>query len=147
MLAILICLIIIKLTIDKAELSLKDKIFVSIPFSVYFGWITVATVANVTTFLVSISWNGFGIPESIWTAIIIIVGLIIGVATVIRFKDTPYGLVFIWAYTGILVKHISSAGFNGEYPMVIFAAALSIIIFIVITAKNLFKRVKVKYAL
>jgi hypothetical protein len=58
MLVILVCLIKINLIIKKMVLTKKEKFFIQIPFRVYFGWITVATIANVTTFLVSIHWNG-----------------------------------------------------------------------------------------
>ena len=45
----------------KEKLDQKEKLFIRLPFSVYFGWITVATIANITTLLVDIGWNGFGI--------------------------------------------------------------------------------------
>jgi hypothetical protein len=44
-------------------LTPKETWLVRLPFSVYFGWITVATIANVTVFLVYIGWNRFGLPE------------------------------------------------------------------------------------
>jgi len=52
---------------------------VSIPFSVYFGWISVATIANATVLFVDLGWNGFGIPEAIWTAAVMAVGALIAV--------------------------------------------------------------------
>lgn len=116
---ILISLIIIVNAIKKEPLTLKEKLFVKLPFSICFGWITVATIANMTTLLVSLGWNGFGISETIWTVIILAVGAIIAILTIIRNKDYAYGLVIIWAYIGILIKHISSSGFAGMYPAVI----------------------------
>lgn len=64
--------------------------FIRLPFSVYFGWITVATIANITTALVDIGWDGFGISESIWTILIIVIGLVIGAVTMIRNHDIAY---------------------------------------------------------
>jgi hypothetical protein len=115
MIIILVCLIMINLETRKYNLSLRDKFFVRLPFSIYFGWITVATIANVTTLLVSIGWDGFGISEPVWTVIIIVVGLAIAVLTIIRNKDIAYGLVIIWAYIGILIKHTAETGFAGAY--------------------------------
>jgi hypothetical protein len=132
MLIILISLIIIVMEIKKVELRTKEKIFIKIPFSVYFGWITVATIANITVFLVSIGWNGFGIPEHIWAVAIIFIGLIIGIITTLKNKDIAYGLVIIWAYIGILIKHISVNGFNKEYPSVINTVIICIL-FLLIT--------------
>ena len=126
MIVILVCLIIINLEINKKNLSLTEKIFIKLPFSIYFGWITVATIANATTLLVSIGWDGFGISEPVWTSIIIAVGLIIGIATIISNRDLAYGLVFIWAYAGILIRHTSAEGFAGQYPEVINTVIISL---------------------
>lgn len=132
MIIILVCLILITKEINDTELSLRDKIFIRLPFSVYFGWITVATIANATTLLVSLCWNGFGISEIAWTVVIISVGLVIGIATIIRYKDIAYGLVIIWAYAGILIKHVSSKGFAGQYPVVITTAITSIVLLLIV---------------
>jgi len=129
MLVILGCLIRINININSIELTSKEKLFVKLPFSVYFGWITVATIANATTTLVSLGWNGWGLSEQIWTIAIISIGLIIGMATALKNKDIPYGIVIFWAYLGILIKHISSSGFSGEYTSII--STLIIYLFVI----------------
>ena len=63
MIVILVTLIRAYQKINAGALSFKEKIFVRLPFSIYFGWITVATIANVTTLLVYLGWGGFGIGE------------------------------------------------------------------------------------
>lgn len=132
MIIILVCLIVIVLEINKHKLSLRDKIFIKIPFSVYFGWITIATIANATTLLVSLGWNGFGISEPVWTIIIIVVGLIISAVTILKNKDIAYGLVIIWAYAGILIKHKSIGGFNSQYPSIITTVIISIALLLIV---------------
>ena len=127
---LLICLIDIMHIINAQELSSREKFFVRLPFSVYFGWITIATIANTTTLLVSLGWNGFGLSQSLWTIIVLAVGMVIGVLTTIRFKDIAYGLVLIWAYAGILIKHTSAAGFTNQYPNVIIAVAVCMVAFV-----------------
>lgn len=129
---VLLCLILINREIVKSNLCFKEKLFIRLPFSIYFGWITVATIANVAVFLVSIGWDGFGIPETIWTIIVLLVGFLIASVTIIKNKDIAYGLVIIWAYVGILIKHSSANGFNGKYPSVISAVSICIA-FLVIT--------------
>jgi hypothetical protein len=111
-------------------MSLLQKILIRLPFSIYFGWITVATVANVVTFLVSVSWDRFGIAEYLWADIIILVAALIGAAAIIFYKDIAYGLVIIWAYIGIALKHLSPEGFDGEYLSVIITVFVSIILLI-----------------
>lgn len=137
MVVILVCLILISEVIKSNNLSTCERIFIRLPFSVYFGWITVATIANATTLLVSLGWESFGIAATIWTIIVLLIGMAIGTAVVIKNSDFIYGLTLIWAYYGILVKHISSNGFNGEYPLIIATVILCILIFIV-TLVNLF---------
>lgn len=132
MIILLICLINIAVIINEQSLSLREKFLIRLPFSVYFGWITVATIANAMTLLVSIGWNRFGMSESTWTIIILVVGMLIGVATTIRFKDIAYGLALVWAYAGILIKHTSASGFSNQYPYVIITVSICIAIFIAI---------------
>lgn len=85
--------------------KLKDnKAILRIPISVYLGWISVATIANITAFLYSINWQGFGISGSIWAALLIIIAGILGGLMILRHKDYAYTLVIIWAIVGILVK-------------------------------------------
>jgi hypothetical protein len=131
MIVILLCLIKINQLTGKMKLSAKEKFFVRLPFSVYFGWITIATIANATTLLVSWGWDGFGLTQSVWAAIIIIVGTIIGSAVIYKHKDTAYGLVLIWAYIGILIKHLSQNGFAGQYPAVIVTASFCIVVILI----------------
>ena len=137
MIVILVCLISISSVINCNNLTSLERLLIRLPFSVYFGWITVATIANATTLLVSLGWESFGIAATIWTIVVLLVGMAIGTAVIIKNTDFAYGLTLIWAYLGILVKHVSNNGFNGEYPLIIATVIACIIIFIV-TLFNLF---------
>ncbi len=130
MIIVLVCLIMIAGRLSGEKFSLKEKVLVRLPFSIYFGWITVATIANVTTFLVSAGWGGFGLSGQFWMVIILLVGAAIGIARMMQDMDLAYGLVIIWAYTGILIKHISPATFGGQYPAVITTAFIAIILLV-----------------
>lgn len=140
MLVILVCLIIINKEIKKVELNDRDLLFIGLPFSVYFAWITVAAIANVTIFLVSIQWNGFGIEEPVWTIIILIVGAAIGVTTMFVGKDIPYGLVLIWAYVGIFIKHTDANYYAGAYQGIINTVGICIGIFVAAEAYTIFTK-------
>ncbi len=130
MLIMFTSLLLIILTIDKLKLTKKEVFWLKVPFSVYFGWINIALIANITGFLVKSKWGGFGISENIWTIAILIVGLLIGGMTIWKLSLRAYGLVFVWAYIGILIKHLSPDGFNGAYPGIIVTGGISIGIFI-----------------
>lgn len=143
MLFLLVCLIYIRTLIAEKPRSRRETLFVQIPFSLYFGWITVATIANVTALLVSIGWNGFGISAVVWTILVLAVGAIIGVLTTLRFRDPAYVLVLIWAYIGILANHTSAAGHGGAYPQIVFAVAVCVGLFAVALAFSFMKAKKV----
>lgn len=143
MLAILLSLMYINETILRAKPDRKQKLFIRLPFSVYYGWITVATIANITTLLVDIGWGGLGLTESLWTMLVLAVGLAIGAFTMIRNRDIPYGLVIIWAYAGILIKHLSEDGFAGAYPGIIATVIASIALMGVAIGYLLFAKGKV----
>lgn len=102
---------------------------VRLPFSTYFGWITVATIANITTFLVSIGWRGFGLSEVFWTITILLIGASIGILRMQRDQNIAYGLVLIWAYWGILSKHTAESGFASMYPSILTTVLLCIVAF------------------
>ena len=73
-------------------------------FSVYLGWITVATVANVTAVLYQWGWTGWGISAQAWALVMLLVAAAIGIVVAITRGDTAYLLVLIWAFVGIAVK-------------------------------------------
>ncbi|ARK24837.1 lantibiotic ABC transporter permease [Sporosarcina sp. P37] len=128
MLLLLLTLIKITAITSNASLTSREVFFIKLPFSIYFGWITIATIANITAFLVSIDWSGFGISDVTWTIIIVFLGAAIGIITAVRRQDIAYALVLVWAYYGIYSKHISANGFNGEYPAIITSVIICLLL-------------------
>lgn len=126
MIVILLSLIYINLSIKKYKKVNKLTLLVSTPFNVYFGWITVASIANIVTFLVWSDWGRFGISEVLLMNVIVLIGCGIGLLAMRSFKSFSYGFVIIWAYSGILLKHVTPEGFNGQYFSVIFVVICSI---------------------
>lgn len=127
---LLICLIDIRHIVAAQPLTPREKLFVELPFSLYFGWVTVALIANITALLVGLGWNGFGISEPVWTIAILVIGAIIGLLTTLRFRDPAYALVLVWAYGGILANHLSPMGHKGAYPQIAFVAAACMALFL-----------------
>lgn len=130
MAGLLISLIAIANYLNAQQFSFKEKLFILAPFSVYFGWITVAAIANITVFLVSSGWSGWGISNSFWAILIIVVGAIIGIARILKDKNSMYGAVLVWAYIGIWIKHASVNGFNGDYLSIIITIILCLCLFL-----------------
>lgn len=132
MVVILFSLIKINLATGRERFSRREQLFIRLPFSVYFGWITVATIANVAVLLVSLGWDRFGIADTAWTVLVIIVGLLVGGTTAVRLRDLAYGLVLIWAYSGVLIKHLSAQGWAGQFPAVMLTVGVSIALLLVL---------------
>jgi benzodiazapine receptor len=129
-------MIYLRLNIGKSEASLREKLAVHTPFSVYLGWITIASIANVASALVSVNWDGFGISPGTWATLIMIVALLITMLVVATRKDVAYGLVIIWALVGIAVKH------SENQNIVIIAETSAIIVVAALAAIILFMRLK-----
>ena len=107
MLLLLICLILIylRLEIGRSEVSSGEKWFVRVPFSIYLGWITVATIANMTSLLDYLNWGGWGISDQLWAVIMLFVGVVVATVMFISRKDIAYMLVIIWAFAEIVAKN------------------------------------------
>jgi translocator protein len=80
-----------------------------VPVSVYFGWITVATIANATALLVSLDWKGGFIGEPVWAILLMIIAVVLSSVIRLRFRDPYFQLVVVWAIFGIWLKFSSSA--------------------------------------
>jgi len=100
------------------------------------GWITVASIANVATALVSVNWDGRGLSNVTWGVLVIAVALVITLTVIVTRKDVAYGLVLIWALVGITAK-------QSAYQDIVVAAEVSaIIIAIALVTVILFSRLK-----
>ncbi|HPH98451.1 MAG TPA: hypothetical protein PKW33_20620 [Anaerolineaceae bacterium] len=106
MLILLATLIItyLKLGNGQTAVSAGEKWAVHLPFSIYLGWITVATVANATDVLDYIKWNRLGIAPEIWMSIMLAAVLVIAILMNFTRRDVAYAAVLLWALAGITVK-------------------------------------------
>lgn len=86
-----------------------DQLWLRIPFSVYFGWISVATLANITAWLVASFEGWFRSVEFGWTCVALAIGLAAASLVVLRTGDRAYLAVIIWAFVAIIVANASDA--------------------------------------
>jgi hypothetical protein len=135
MLILLASLLVIYLRLNLAGTSITtlERWCVNIPFSVYLGWITVATVANVTDALYDLGWNGFGIAPETWAVIMLIIAAGLGVAMAVTRRDVAYLLVLVWAFAGIGVK-------QAAVPLVSVAAWIVTVLMIITIFYAVFAR-------
>ncbi|WP_203363947.1 TspO/MBR family protein [Bacillus sp. REN10] len=100
MIALLLTLISLYTKIEQTPYSLMDRL----PFSIYLGWVSVATIANISYALKFYQWNGLGLSDIAWTIIMLFVATILAIAFQAKHHDLAYPLVFVWAFIGIAVK-------------------------------------------
>jgi hypothetical protein len=106
MLILLVTLIAVyvRLGINQFKVSPGETWAVRVPFSIYLGWITVATIANITDVLDYLKWNRFGISDATWMVIVLCAVVVIsGLMNFLR-KDIAYAFVILWALAGIAAK-------------------------------------------
>jgi benzodiazapine receptor len=118
----------LRLGIGKTHFNPTEKWTISIPISIYLGWITVATLANATAVLSTTGWNGWGINPEAWTVILLAAGVTIGAAMAFTRSDVAYLLVLVWAFSGISARWttlpvIYAAGLVSTGLVVIFLVA------------------------
>lgn len=111
MLAFLVSLILLFLSIRplKNEMPFFYRLWVYHPFLVYLGWISVATIANVTALFVGIGWQGEPFSPQTWSIIMIIIALLLGIFMVGKLKQPAFGFVLAWAFWGIYAKQATEA--------------------------------------
>ncbi|MBF0707029.1 tryptophan-rich sensory protein [Alkalihalobacillus hwajinpoensis] len=133
MLLLLFTLIRLYTNLKAADASFFDLL----PFSVYLGWISVATIANISYYLTYIDWDGFGIPDTIWTFLLLIIATILALYFLKSEQDWIYPLVFVWAFIGIGVKNQ-----NGDVPLVVYSSYVLAALILIVTLLYAFKRKK-----
>jgi len=124
---LLLCLIgiYLRLGIGRRKVSTGMRWFVHLPFSIYLGWITVATIANVTSLLDYWNWSGWGISAEAWTVIMLAIATVVGGLVSFRRGDIAYAAVLVWAFAGIAIKHsdnvvVSAAAWTAVVVTIIF---------------------------
>jgi hypothetical protein len=94
----------LRLGIGQTQVPAAETLSARLPFSIYLGWITVATVANATDVLNYLNWNGFGMAPEIWMGIMLAAVLLITELVNFTRLDVAYAMVLLWALAGISVK-------------------------------------------
>lgn len=129
MLVILGCLIFIYLRLRTSSASSwSERLCVDAPFSLYFGWITTATLANLAAWFHAIGTWPFGLPMEDWALLTVVTATAIYTAMGARTHDVIYTLVFGWASLGIVLQTLETS------HAVRLAAAAACAVMVVVTA-------------
>lgn len=123
----------LQLGVNGASVTRLERWSVDVLFSVYLGWITVATVANISDWLYLVRWNGFGISAQVWTVIMLVVASLLGLAMFLTRRDAAYLFVLVWAFIGIAVRQVSA-------PLVVDSAWLAAAVMLGLAVYTLMRR-------
>lgn len=122
MIGILATLIVITLRLNAhlEDVRGKDFWFILAPFSVYLGWISVATIANTSVILVANGFTDLGVSGTFWTVIMMVVAALLSNLMVGLRRNWFFSWVVIWAEIGIAVANA------GNLAIVITAIAVAV---------------------
>jgi hypothetical protein len=121
------------LDVNRASVTRTEYWSVDVMFSIYLGWITVATVANITDWLYYVGWDGFGIPAQTWAVIMLGVASLLGLAMALTRRDVGYVAVLVWAFIGIALKQTSAS-------MVVISAWIAATLMLGLAVSSLIRR-------
>jgi hypothetical protein len=129
MLALLATLIVsyLRLDVGRVRVSAAERWSVDIPFGLYLGWVSVATVANISSYLYYIHWDGFGIAPQGWAVIMLAVASLLGLGMALSRRDAACLCVFVWAFIGIAVRQSAAPLVaNSAWAAALLALALAV---------------------
>ncbi len=126
MVVLLVALLIMyqRLAIGKAVTRPSGRYLTHMPISIYLGWISVATIANVSVLLVAYHWNRFGISEQVWASVMMLVAITLGMILLFKRRDAFYAVVIDWALLGIFMKRTEEGSIKA--PLVVVTAVLGL---------------------
>lgn len=129
---LMLCLLSTLVVINYA-LRNSDDWMMRLAFGIYIGWICLAVIANITAFLVALSWPRFGISEQIWTAAMIIAGAVVGAFAMRRLANPFLALALVWGFYGIVLKR------QMDYPSIAIASYVGMSIVLITAFSMVFK--------
>jgi benzodiazapine receptor len=128
MLGLLVSLVMIyqRLGVGLQRVSGLETWLVNVPFGIYLGWVSVATIANAAVLLYYLGWGGWIISPVAWTVIVLLVATGLGITLIFTRREVAFPLVLVWAFAGIYVKQAAT-------PVVaIIAAVLALLILVLL---------------
>ncbi len=120
--------IVINTNMERWDAPFPKIVLLWWPFCFYSGWVTVATIANISAYLTKIGWSGWGLSDTSWAIIMIIAAGLINLMMIITRNMREFAAVGIWALVAIAV-----ANWSVHQSIVIAAITVSAILFIAIS--------------
>jgi hypothetical protein len=97
----------LRLDIGRSPAKTAERWFGHLPFSVYMGWITVATIANTCILFTHLGWDGQPGGPVFWTLTVIVAAVAVALWLLFSRRDIAFAGVIIWALYGIFSKRMA----------------------------------------
>lgn len=118
----------LKLGVGKQPVGRAEKWLAQVPFGIYLGWISVATIVNVAIALYSQNWNGGG-SAVFWTVVMMVIAGGLGGLLAVQRRELAYPLVIVWALIAIATRQ------SAIPPILITATILAIGLMVLVLMK------------
>lgn len=103
-----------RLQVGSGAPAAADRWLVHAPLSVYLGWISVATIANLTALAVDLGAPSFGTGPARLTVVMLAAAVLLACVMLGRHRDRLFTIVVMWALLGIHLKRTSSEDAGSE---------------------------------
>jgi hypothetical protein len=97
-------------SLNSSDKSTRQSLPIWIPqvFSLYLGWITVATIVNIASTFDRWGWQGSPLSPDLWTILLIAVSVGLAIFLHQTYDDIVFGGVIIWAIGGIIIANLTA---------------------------------------
>jgi tryptophan-rich sensory protein len=89
---------------QTAPQSIAERVCVDLPFSLYLGWITAATIVNFGAWRFDVGTYPFGLTMDQWALVSVTLATAVYVGVGVLTRDPLYVAVFAWAALGIVYQ-------------------------------------------
>ncbi len=127
------------LNFKKQALRSKEEELAKAVFDFYLGWISIRFISNAFIFLESQGLLAFGVSNETWTLTFLILGLLFSISILDSLRSEYYGFGVLWAYGGVVLRHILSLKLAFRYRSII-GVSLMVIGFIGLGIYDIRKR-------
>ena len=134
-------LVIVLSLICKQLLKIQEnrRWLLPLSFGLYAGWLVIATVVNISAALVKLKWDGFGLSDETWAAIILVVAVLLVIGVQLNNRNAVFPLPVAWAYFGIYQFLKALEGFNGQYSFLQVVSMVGMVVLIGTAAIQLYR--------
>jgi hypothetical protein len=129
MAAILLTLVAIYRALGVLDVTagLAQQWLVQFPFGLYTGWITVATIANLSAVQIAMGWDDLWFSAISWTQLKMAFAGAVAATVILRRGDMAFVLVVAWAAFGISARQADTPEVAGAAWMLVILALLLVL--------------------